>query len=196
MHYDLVIVGGGLAGSSLGLNMARAGAKVLILDREDRFRDRVRGEGIFPWGCAEAKSLGIYEGLRARCGREIAVWRRHLNAGRTVDRDLVATTPSGLGMLNFRHEEMQEVLIGLAADAGAAIRRPVEVVGVSPGEYPEVRLKNGERVRARLVVGADGRASRVRGWAASRFTKTRTFSSSPAPFMRDLGRRTMPSTPA
>jgi flavin-dependent dehydrogenase len=48
MHYDLVIVGGGLAGSSLGLNMARAGAKVLILDREDRFRDRVRGEGIFP----------------------------------------------------------------------------------------------------------------------------------------------------
>jgi 2-polyprenyl-6-methoxyphenol hydroxylase-like FAD-dependent oxidoreductase len=164
MHYDLVIVGGGLAGSSLGLNMARAGAKVLILDREDRFRDRVRGEGIFPWGCAEAKSLGIYEDLRARCGREIAVWRRHLNAGRTVDRDLVATTPSGLGMLNFRHEEMQEVLIGLAADAGAAVRRPAEVAGVSPGTCPEVRLCSGERVTARLVVGADGRASRVRGW--------------------------------
>jgi 2-polyprenyl-6-methoxyphenol hydroxylase-like FAD-dependent oxidoreductase len=162
--YDLVIVGGGLAGSSLGLSMARAGARVLILDREARFRDRVRGEGIFPWGCAEATSLGIYEALRARCGKEITVWRRHLDAGRTVDRDLTATTPSGLGLLNFRHEAMQEVLVGMAEDAGATVRRPAEVVGVSPGNCPQVSLGNGELVTARLVVGADGRASRVRAW--------------------------------
>ena len=163
-HYDLVIVGGGLAGSSLGLNMARAGARVLILEREARFRDRVRGEGIFPWGCAEARSLGIYQALLQSCGREIRTWRRHLGAGRTLDRDLAATAPSGLGMLNFRHEEMQEVLIELAVDAGATVRRPAEEVGVTPGACPAVRLRNGEQLTARLVVGADGRASRLRGW--------------------------------
>jgi 2-polyprenyl-6-methoxyphenol hydroxylase-like FAD-dependent oxidoreductase len=161
LQYDLVIVGGGLAGSSLGLNMAHAGAKVLILDREVRFRDRVRGEGIFPWGCAEARSLGIYEDLLARCGREITIWWRHLGAGQTADRDLTATTPRGLGTLNFRHEEMQEVLIGLAEEAGATVRRPAEVVGVTPGACPEVTLRDGDRVTARLVVGADGRASRL-----------------------------------
>jgi 2-polyprenyl-6-methoxyphenol hydroxylase-like FAD-dependent oxidoreductase len=163
-QYDLVIVGGGLAGSSLGQNMARAGAKVLILEREARFRDRVRGEGIFPWGCAEARSLGLYEDLRTRCGKEITLWRRHLGAGQTADRDFTSTTPSGLGMLNFRHEAMQEVLIGLAEEAGAVVRRPAEVAGVTPGAIPEVSLSNGERITARLVVGADGRASRVRNW--------------------------------
>jgi 2-polyprenyl-6-methoxyphenol hydroxylase-like FAD-dependent oxidoreductase len=164
LQYDLIIVGGGLAGSSLGLNMARAGVKVLILDREAKFRDRVRGEGIFPWGCVEARSLGIYDDLLARCGREIRIWRRHLGTGRTADRDLPATTPSRLGLLNFRHEEMQEVLIGLAEKSGATVRRPAEVIGVNPGACPEVILRDGERVTARLVVGADGRASRVRGW--------------------------------
>jgi 2-polyprenyl-6-methoxyphenol hydroxylase-like FAD-dependent oxidoreductase len=172
LQYDLVIVGGGLAGSSLGLNMARAGARVLILDREAQFRDRVRGEGIFPWGCAEARSLGLYDGLLARCGREIMIWRRHLGAGQTADRDLAATSPSGLGMINFRHEAMQEVLIGLAEEAGAIVRRSAEVVGIAPGACPQVRLRDGETVAARLVVGADGRASRMRGWGG--FTVNRS----------------------
>jgi flavin-dependent dehydrogenase len=41
MQYDLIIVGGGLAGSSLAIAMTQAGARVLILEREPQFRDRV-----------------------------------------------------------------------------------------------------------------------------------------------------------
>jgi 2-polyprenyl-6-methoxyphenol hydroxylase-like FAD-dependent oxidoreductase len=171
-QYDLAIVGGGLAGASLGFAMAREGAKVLILEREAKFRDRVRGEGIFPWGCAEARTLGLYDALLARCGKPIAVWRRHFGAGQTVDRHLPSSTPSGLGMLNFRHEAMQEVLIGLAEGAGATVHRPAEVVGVTPGAGPELRLRTGETMTARLVVGADGRASRLRGWGG--FTVSRS----------------------
>jgi flavin-dependent dehydrogenase len=43
MDYDLVIVGGGLAGSALAAAMAPTGARVLIVEREATFRDRVRG---------------------------------------------------------------------------------------------------------------------------------------------------------
>jgi flavin-dependent dehydrogenase len=48
MDYDLAIIGGGLAGPSLGLALAKTGARVLIVEREAQFRDRVRGEGVLP----------------------------------------------------------------------------------------------------------------------------------------------------
>ena len=44
-HYDLAVIGGGIAGASLGKSMAEAGARVLILEGVNRFTDRVRGEG-------------------------------------------------------------------------------------------------------------------------------------------------------
>jgi NADPH-dependent 2,4-dienoyl-CoA reductase/sulfur reductase-like enzyme len=47
--YDLVIIGGGIAGSSLACSMAKAGARVLLLESEIEFRDRVRGEILCPW---------------------------------------------------------------------------------------------------------------------------------------------------
>jgi menaquinone-9 beta-reductase len=52
--YDLIIAGGGLGGAALAKVMAGAGAKVLVLERELKFKDRVRGEFIPPWGIVEA----------------------------------------------------------------------------------------------------------------------------------------------
>jgi menaquinone-9 beta-reductase len=42
--FDVVIAGGGLAGSSLGGVLARARLGVLVVEKEVAFRDRVRGE--------------------------------------------------------------------------------------------------------------------------------------------------------
>jgi choline dehydrogenase-like flavoprotein len=44
--HDLVIVGGGIAGSTFAMNMAARGFRVLVVERERTFRDRVRGEYI------------------------------------------------------------------------------------------------------------------------------------------------------
>src|SRR5215218_445398 len=51
--FDVVVVGGGVAGSSLGAALARAGLEVLVVEREARFRDRVRGDSLFGWGVVE-----------------------------------------------------------------------------------------------------------------------------------------------
>ncbi len=42
--FDVVIVGGGIAGNALATMLARAGTAVLVLERSAVYRDRVRGE--------------------------------------------------------------------------------------------------------------------------------------------------------
>jgi 2-polyprenyl-6-methoxyphenol hydroxylase-like FAD-dependent oxidoreductase len=166
--YDIITVGGGLGGSSLAKAMAEHGVRVLVLEREKQFKDRVRGEWMAPWGVAEAKALGIYEILRETCGHNVLWWDIYLGLTQIEHRDFAATTPQQLPSLTFAHPEMQEVLLHAAADAGAEVRRGVSVRDVQLGAVPTVVVEqNGrvEEVQARLVVGADGRTSLVRKWA-------------------------------
>ncbi|HEY2116819.1 MAG TPA: FAD-dependent oxidoreductase, partial [Candidatus Angelobacter sp.] len=56
-QYDLIVVGGGPAGSACAITAARLGAKVLLLEK-DRFpRQKVCGEFVSP------ESLGLLHGL-------------------------------------------------------------------------------------------------------------------------------------
>jgi len=165
MEYDLVIAGGGVAGAALAWTMSKAGARVLVVEREPRFRDRVRGEGMHPWGVAEAERLGLADLLRARCARPTRYWNTHVAGTLVAQRDLVATTPAGVAGLSLHHPELQETLLSAAAEAGAEVRRDARVEQVAPGERPTCRIAGGAgaaSVRARLVVAADGRSSALR----------------------------------
>src|SRR5262245_19376868 len=93
--YDLVIAGGGLAGSALAVVMARHGYRVLVVERETRFRDRIRGELLLPWGSREAKRLGLYDELVARCALENPFFSFFFAGEFVRARDLKATTPEG-----------------------------------------------------------------------------------------------------
>ena len=58
-------------------------------------------------------------------------------------------------------------MLGAAEEAGAEVRRGAKVVRVEPGTPPQVSVSSGdqtETLEARLVVGADGRTSKVRKW--------------------------------
>ena len=166
--YDIITVGGGIAGSSLAKAMAEQGAKVLVLERDSVFRDRVRGEAIMPWGTAEAKELGIYDCIMASGGRDLPWWDGYQGSERTSHRDLTATTTPKEAVTAFYHPTVQECLMQAAADAGAEIRRGVRVVGVKTDGSPKVVAEvDGcdTEFRARLVVGADGRDTPFRRWA-------------------------------
>src|SRR6266540_84675 len=92
VDYDLIIVGGGLAGSSLAIAMANRGARILIIEQQGEFRDRIRGEVLMPWGSLEAQRLGIYDLLLKSCGIEAAYYSRFRPGTPASIRDLVATT--------------------------------------------------------------------------------------------------------
>ena len=169
MRYDVLIAGGGLAGSALAIALCRAGHKVGLCEREPTFRDRVRGEGMLPWGWVEARSLGLDQELLDRCGIPVR-WCTTPE----MNRDLPATTPSGLGFLDFYHPEMQQCLLDVAVAAGVEVHRPAEVTGVTGNPEPSVTWRAGGkeyRAGARLVVGADGRNSRIRSLVGFRETR-------------------------
>jgi 2-polyprenyl-6-methoxyphenol hydroxylase-like FAD-dependent oxidoreductase len=164
---DLLIIGGGLAGASLGRAMAVAGYDVLIIEKETTFRDRVRGEVLLPWGSHEAQLLGIYDLLLERCAREFLREYFFIGGATSEPRDYRTTTPKQTCGLSFYHPEMQEVLLASASEAGVDVRRGAVATDIRPGPTPEVEfICRGEshRVSARLVVGADGRDSRVAGF--------------------------------
>ena len=168
--YDLVIVGGGIAGSALATVMARAGRKVLVLEAQDAYQDRVRGEWIAPWGVIETRRVGLYDTLMAAGGHHL---KRHITYDESIApaeaeaavQPLDIFLPGVPGPLCIRHPVHCETLFTQAGRAGAETLRPVIVSKIVTGDAPEVTYTHAgvEHVaRAPLIVGADGRMSPVR----------------------------------
>ncbi|MCH9037434.1 MAG: FAD-dependent monooxygenase [Chloroflexi bacterium] len=165
--YDIITLGGGLAGLALAKGMAEHGASVLVLESQTRFRDRVRGELMWPWGTAELVKLGIYDLLMDAGGHRVPWLDVYRGPKRMVHRDLVNTTTPGLPSTTFYHPQMQEVLSEAARAAGAEVRLGARVRGIRQDTSPVVvaDIEGQEvEVKARLVVGADGRTSSARKW--------------------------------
>jgi 2-polyprenyl-6-methoxyphenol hydroxylase-like FAD-dependent oxidoreductase len=165
--YDVVTIGGGLGGAALAKAMAETGCRVLVLERAKEFKDRVRGEVLVPWGCVEARRLGIHDALRSIGGHDLTHWAAEVDGTKFMHRDLVATSPAGLPVMTFFHPDMQGAVLRAAIDAGAEVRRGTRVLGVKPGARPTVTFEHGGRnheIAARLVAAADGRGSAARTW--------------------------------
>jgi 2-polyprenyl-6-methoxyphenol hydroxylase-like FAD-dependent oxidoreductase len=125
---------------------------------------------MLPWGVSAAKRLGILDDLIAAGGHRLQWWSTYRMGQPGPPRDLYTTTPHGDPALDISHPDMQEALLQRAIDAGVEVRRGATVTGVEsgPGRSPSVSFEQEgkrETLEARVVVGADGRASQVRRWA-------------------------------
>jgi len=170
METDVVVVGGGIAGAALATVLAREGLDVMVLERRTSYTDMVRGENLHPWGVAEAQRLGLAATL-IEAGAHLVDSTVNYGDGDDASAAEERATPLGrlvggvAGELNLAHPTACEALVSAAAAAGATVHRGVDHVEVTPGSPPVVTFRQDGQQRSavgRLVVGADGRSSRVR----------------------------------
>jgi geranylgeranyl reductase family protein len=151
-RWDVVVVGGGPAGSAAALAALRAGASVLVVDRAEFPRDKVCGDGIAPEALDVLAALGLDPAELVAGSPPVPRLALRSPGGATVDR--APSRPSHVvprAVLDHR-------LLAAARARGAAFRR--HVVRTLRPDPDGVTVDGG--LRASVVVGADGAESVVR----------------------------------
>ena len=169
-QYDVVIVGGGIAGSAVAATLAAADLTVLVLERQTTYRDKVRGEYMHPWGVAEMLRLGLEQTLLDAGGtyaEHFVSFAEDVDPTTAIESALPLGVfrPDVAGAMCVGHPQASEALNTLAEQRGARVVRGVGDVEVTGGASPAVRYEidgNLVEARCRLIVGADGRQSTVR----------------------------------
>jgi menaquinone-9 beta-reductase len=163
---DVIIVGGGIAGSCLAGVLARAGLGVLVVEKEARFRDRIRGEGTWPWGVVEARRAGLGDVLNQAGAVEIRLLKSYQNR-QPMETIWERSAPGDVPGIGFSHPQFQEAAFQWAAAQGATMFRPAKAIRFAANGTPALAIVTDGReteYRARLIVGADGKLSAARRW--------------------------------
>ena len=148
------IVGGGFAGLAAACALAQRGWRVRLHERADRLRTAGAGINVYENGLRVLEALGaledtIRDGARAR-----------LRETRDQDDRLLSVHHWNVRVYGVLRQRMIDALAASARRAGAEIVTSSEGVGATP--EGELALASGERVKADLVVAADGVNSRLR----------------------------------
>ncbi|MGH2458890.1 MAG: NAD(P)/FAD-dependent oxidoreductase [Chloroflexota bacterium] len=165
--YDVVIVGGRVAGASLALLLGHRGHRVLLIDRDQFPSDTLSTHYMSPPAVALLQQIGLLEDVESTGLRRITRMRTYFEDclfegpvgpadayGLAPRRDrfdaIVAEHAVRRGGVEFHDRTRAERLI---EEDG----RVVGIVAHRAGDVPR-------EIRARVVVGADGKHSQIAQW--------------------------------
>ena len=162
--WDAIVVGARCAGSPVAMLLGRKGYRVLVVDRATFPSDTLSTHVVQPLATAALARWGLLDGLTATGCPPIDTYAFDFGpftiAGAPGTNDApVAYCP--------RRTVLDKLLVDAAAEAGAEVREgfSVDEILIEDGRVVGLRgqTKSGETVteRASVVIGADGRHSRV-----------------------------------
>jgi len=160
-RYDVVVVGARVAGASTALTLARAGARVALLDRSGYGSDTLSTHGLMRAGVYQLWRLGVLDDVVRAGTPEVRHTLFHYAGQQSVQ---ISIKP-GLGVPALyapRRQVIDKILVDAAAEAGVDVRHGVRVTG-SVAEGGRVSGVGGIgpdgkdfEVGAGFVIGADG----------------------------------------
>ncbi len=160
----ILVVGGGPAGATTSLLLARNGWDVTLVDRSTFPRGKACGECLNPGGVALLAEFGLLDRVLEAGATPLTGWDLSTQKGSPAQ-GYFAPEDRGLGI---ERRTFDHTLLEAAKEAGVEVREGVQVVKVGSGDgrtpaRARIRLRRGAEVveEARFVVGADGLGSRV-----------------------------------
>jgi flavin-dependent dehydrogenase len=162
MTYDAIVVGARCAGAPTAMLLARAGARVLLVDRASFPSDTISGHAIKSGGTAYLQQWGLLDAVLASGCPPIYDCQISV-AGQPLP---VPTLPPGTPpIVAPRRTVLDQLLVQAAASAGADVHEQTSVMSIlRNGEQVigiEARSQSGRQLRALapIVIGADGKHS-------------------------------------
>lgn len=165
---DVLVIGGGHAGLMLGAGLAQAGFAVRLVERQpiaaiEEAEPSGRSLALLAGSVRIARKLGVWAAIVGDTAAIERVEVRDVTGGARVryEREAPSQEPFGVGV---EHTTLRRGLLrAFLAAAGEPAWLTGEISDLRRGAGAvEAVLADGRRIRAALLVGADGRASRVR----------------------------------
>jgi flavin-dependent dehydrogenase len=157
-QYDLIVVGGGPAGSACAITAARTtpGARVLLLEKDKFPRHKVCGEFV------SSESLRLLDSLLAGPGADSGMFdsRPEIASAQILVRDRAATFPIAPPARSIPRFELDEALSRSGRQSGVHVEENMTVRAVSQNGLFTVRTSANE-FTAKAVVNATGRWSQL-----------------------------------
>lgn len=164
---DLLICGGGPAGMMAGLLFARAGVRTLVIEKHGDFLRDFRGDTVHPSTLELFHELGALDALLAR-PHDKATRLSGMIGGETVQIADFSHLPVRAPFIALMPQwEFLDCVADLAhAWPAFALRMNAEATDLLwEGDRVAGAICNGARIRAKLVIAADGRRSLLRARA-------------------------------
>ena len=156
---DLLVVGGGPAGSAAAITAAGAGLTTVVCDKAVFPRDKACGDGLTAGALRLLERLGL-EPSAVPSFHPVTEVVLCSPSGRVVE---LPMPTNGLFAATAPRAELDHALVELAGKSGADLRLGAGLTELEP-EEDQVRaaFSDGSEVRARYLVAADGAYSTVR----------------------------------